>query len=125
MFGQSTAITSRTGTGSTGLITVSGSTVDITNPTSSKTIVISLLGITAAGTYALNAGSNSVLAYAVGSGSTGIAYVTGNCTGATGSVTVTSLSTTKIEGTFSFIGKNELCTVTKSITAGTFRGIFN
>jgi hypothetical protein len=125
VLGQSTANAFSTGTGAGRLITVAGSTVDLANPTNSKTILVSLLGINATGTYTVNQNSDSVLAYSVGTGSSMVAYSTGECSGATGTITVTSISATKVEGTFTFTGKNDGCGTSKSVTAGSFRGMFN
>ena len=127
IFGQSIAQASTIGTGAGRLITVTGSTVDIANPTNSRTIVISLVGISSTGVYTLNQTSNvdSVLSYAVGTGSALQAYSTGDCAGATGTVTISGISATQIDGTFSFTGKNDGCAGTKSVTGGAFRGVFN
>ncbi len=126
IMGQSAAVCNTVGAGTSRLITVNGSSIDIANPTTSKTIIISLKGINTAGTYTISSTVNpdSLLAYAIATGSTTTAYTTGSCAGATGTITVTSISATKIEGTFSFTGKNDGCSMSKSVTAGTFRGMF-
>jgi len=118
MMGVSSAIATRTGTGDQTLILVSGSDM------SANTMVITTFGITATGTYTVNAEDDgTVMAYVPGSGS--VSFDTSNCSGATGTLTVTALDATKIEGTFQFVGKDdENCSSTKNITEGSFRGVF-
>ena len=85
---------------------------------------ISLSGISAPGTYAINPETDSVLDfYDSNSDET---YDTSFCDSGSGTITVTSLTSTQIEGTFSFIGKYiGDCTGTgKNITEGRFRIIF-
>lgn len=116
--GVSAASASRTGTGADTLIMVLGSSL------STNSVNINLYGITATGTYTLNSSSDSVMAYVESATST--AYGTGICDGSTGSITVTYLDATKIEGTFTFTGKDgENCAaVAKNVTEGKFRGVF-
>lgn len=126
IMGQSAGVALRSGTGANSVIQVSGSSVNLAT-FASTSIAINLVGINAPGTYNVGYSSGSVLAYVTNAQATSaIAYSTGLCsTGATGTVTISTLTTAKIEGTFSFTGKNDGCTVTKSVTAGQFRGVFN
>lgn len=120
LFGVSSATAQKIGTGPDTIITVLGSNF------SANSITISLHGVTETGTYNVNSSTDSVLAYTLGSGG-GTAYGTGICSGVSGTVVVTSISDTKIEGTFSFTGKDgENCDTseTKTVTEGSFKGIF-
>ena len=115
--GVSTASASRSGVGASTLIFVSGSNLE------SKNINISLYGITTTGTYTLNPSSDSVMSAVV----SGVAYSTGGCDGTTGTLKITKIDSSKIEGTFSFTGKdvdNCATSATKTITSGSFRGVF-
>lgn len=92
-------------------------------------ITISLNGISAPGTYPVN--SDITLGYIYSTPNPGSAiakstgYVTGNCSGTKGTITVTSLTATTIEGTFSFTAKKEsTCDDTKTITDGAFKVTF-
>lgn len=117
--GISTASGSRSGSGEFTLIQVVGADIN------SNSIAINLLGITTTGTYTLNSGSDSVIAFTPPSG--GAAYGTGGCEGASGTMNVTFLDDTKIEGTFSFTGKdvdNCATSATKTVTNGSFRCVF-
>lgn len=114
--GVSTASASRSGTGSETLIFVIGSNIE------SKNINLTLYGITAPGTYTLNSDSDSVMSTV----DSGVAYSTGGC-GVSGTLKVTAIDATKIEGTFSFTGKdtdNCATSATKTVTNGSFRGVF-
>ena len=124
IFGNSAANASKIGTGPDTIITVLGTNVSLTDTSASKSITIVLDGISAPGTYTLNQDSDSLMSYIVNGNPNPEAYSTNTCTGSTGTVTVTFLDNTKIEGTFSFTGKNETCAVTKTVTAGKFRGLF-
>ncbi|HEU0135887.1 MAG TPA: hypothetical protein VFQ50_01210, partial [Flavobacterium sp.] len=54
-----------------------------------------------------------------------MSYDTSNCAGATGTITITAYDDTKVEGTFSFVGKvDEDCNMTKTVTNGSFRGVY-
>jgi hypothetical protein len=117
--GVSTASGSRSGMGDSTLIQVLGSDM------SANSIAINLLGITATGTYTLNGDSDSVIAFTPATG--GAAYGTGGCSGATGTLNVTFIDNDKIEGTFSFTGKdvdNCATSATKTVANGSFRCIF-
>lgn len=93
-----------------------------------ESITINLLGITAAGTYALTLANKDTaqLGYTYApSGGTAIGYSTGDCSGTTGTLVITSFTTTQIEGTFTCTAKKvTTCDVTKTITEGSFKGIF-
>lgn len=127
IMGQSAGSASRIGTGADNIISVLGGNVSVTPGAEAKTISITLRGITAPGTFAITpiSGSNMSFITSTSTGTNAVAYSTSGCAGTAGTVTVTSVSATKIEGTFSFTGKNDGCTVTKSVTAGQFRGVFN
>lgn len=118
IFGTSTAQSTRVGAGDSTQTTVFGGDL------AANSITISLWNVNSTGTYTINNESESVLNYSPGSG--GVAYSTGECAGATGTVTVTYLDATKIEGTFSFEGiDTENCAGGhKTVTEGSFRGTF-
>lgn len=87
-------------------------------------ITISLTGITTTGTYPLNSSSDSVIVFF--DNSSGTFYGTDSCDSSTGTITITNLSSTQIEGTFSFSGKDDddCDEAGKNVTNGSFRGIF-
>lgn len=88
-------------------------------------LTVLLYGITAPGTYTVNNETDSLLNFSPASG--GVAYSTGECTAASGTITVTVIDETHVEGTFSFTGKDtENCDTgaTKTVTNGTFKGVF-
>ncbi len=117
--GISTASGSRSGSGDFTLIQVVGADLN------SNSIAINLLGITTTGTYTLNADSDSVIAFTPPTG--GAAYGTGGCPGASGTMNVTFIDNTKIEGTFTFTGKdvdNCATSAVKTVTNGSFRCVF-
>ncbi|GEP49400.1 hypothetical protein FNO01nite_00720 [Flavobacterium noncentrifugens] len=119
IFGVTSATASRIGTGVGTLITVLGANQ------SADSVTISLLGITAAGTYEISPNTESVMAFTPVSG--GLSYSTGECAGTVGSVTITYIDNTKVEGTFSFKGKDtNTCETSamKTVTEGSFRGVF-
>ncbi len=119
IFGVSTANGSRSGSGDFTLIQVLGADIN------SNSIAINLLGITTTGTYTLDGNSDSVIAYTPPTA--GAAYGTGGCAGAIGTITVSYLDSAKIEGTFSFTGKdvdNCATSATKTVTNGSFRCVF-
>ncbi len=118
VMGQPTVGATRIGSGPAQIISVIGGIMDGTN------VSISLLGVTEAGTYELSPDSDSVIAYTTAGGAA--AYGTGICAGATGQIKITTLTAEKIEGTFTFTGKDgENCSSSKSITNGSFRGMFS
>lgn len=116
--GVSTVVATRTTSMVGELIMIQGSSSDM------KSVVINLLGITATGTYTISPENDgSVLAYVETAES--MSYDTSNCSGATGTITITKLDSEVIEGTFSFVGKvDESCSQSKNITDGSFRGKF-
>lgn len=118
VMGVSSAIATRTGTGDGTLIMMQGSTMDATS------MVITTYGITSTGTYTIDAEDDgNVLAFIPGGSE--VSYDTSNCAGAAGTLNITHLDNTKIEGTFEFTGKDdENCGDTKVVTEGSFRGIF-
>lgn len=117
--GESTGIATRFG----GEINISATSVEGTTFQNANTIVINLSGITATGTYQLNSTSDSYLAYVDGASQK--IFSTDDCEGSTGTITVTLLNDQKIEGTFTFTGKESFeCSEQKVVTSGMFRGTF-
>ena len=118
--GFSAGVATSSGSGSGRLIMITGSN-DMNGDTAFS---INLLGINSTGTYEIGPDSDSTLAFVLTGGS-GVSYDTSNCAGATGTINITTLSATEVKGTFSFTGKDdENCTDSKSVTAGSFRGVF-
>ena len=117
IMGVSTAVATRSGTGDGTLIMLSGSDME------TNTMVITTYGITTTGTYTVNSEDDgTVLAYIP---SNEVSYDTSDCEGATGTLVITHLDDTKIEGTFSFTGKDdENCGDSRVISEGSFRGVF-
>lgn len=117
--GFSAGVATSTGSGSGRLIMISGSN-DMSGATSFS---INLLGINSTGEYTIGPDSDSTLAFVL-TGS-GVSYDTSDCEGATGTINITTLNDSKVEGTFSFTGKDDdNCTDSKSVTQGSFRGEF-
>ncbi len=121
--GQSLGSALKTGTGDQTLISVTGSSMQSATDTNVKSINITLMGITTTGTYEINANTQSLIAYV--DSALGLSWDTSNCDAATGTITVTTLTDAKIEGTFSFTGVNDdNCADQKVVTNGKFRGTF-
>ncbi len=117
--GVSAATAISPGTGDGRLIMIGGPI----DQSGTKAWAVNLLGINATGEYPLNADSNSTVAY-VETG-TGVSYDNSNCDGTDGTVKITKITDTEVEGTFSLVGKNdEDCSMSKTITSGSFRGVF-
>jgi len=119
ILGVTTASATRMETGVGTMITV------LAADQSANSIVINLMGITATGTYTIDPNVDSVIAYTPVTG--GVSYGTGECSGSTGTITITAIDNSKIEGTFSFKGKDaNTCptSATKTVTEGSFRGVF-
>ncbi len=89
-----------------------------------NSIIISLLGITTNGTYNLNSSSDSAIEFFDKSSDT--FYGTDSCDSSTGTIIITKLTSTQIEGSFSFSGNDDLnCAAAgKNVTNGSFRGVF-
>jgi hypothetical protein len=107
------------GSGTDRIITILGGDMG------ANSLTVVLYGIDAPGSYSVNNTTNSVLNYSPGSG--GVAYSTGECDAASGTITITAIDATHVEGTFSFTGKDtENCDTgaTKTVTNGTFKGVF-
>ena len=114
--GFSAGVATSINSGASRMINITGSN-DMNGTTS---FTINLMGINSTGTYQINPDSDSVMAFV-----SGVSYDTSNCAGATGTINITTLNDTKIEGTFNFTGKDdENCSATKTVTAGSFRGEF-
>ncbi len=106
------------------LIQVTASSMQGTATTDINTISIALFGVTAPGTYEVGPNSDHTLAFL--DGETQLSYDTSSCSGATGTITVTTLNESKIEGTFSFTGKDDdNCSAQRVVTQGQFRGTFS
>ena len=119
IFGTSTAQCSRIGTGSEQLITI------LAGDMSANSIVVTLAGVSNTGEIAVNKNTDSFLNYSPGTG--GVAYATSaDCDNATGTINVTHIDGTKVEGTFSFTGVNtDNCGGgSKTVTEGSFRGTY-
>jgi hypothetical protein len=118
IMGQSTAIATRTGSGDQTLISVQGTTLD------TNTLLVTTMGITQTGTYTVDAQDDGTL-MAYFSAASNVSYDTSDCGGATGTLNITHLDASKIEGTFNFVGKDdENCSNSKTVTEGSFRGVF-
>ena len=127
--GQNTGIATKSGSGAQTFIQIGGSSISniTTSGADSATISIGLYGVSAVGTYPLSPSTDSVLGYTfVAAGATtGSVYSTGDCEGSIGTITITSFTATQIEGTFSCTAKKaETCDSSKTITEGSFRGVF-
>ena len=126
----SMTIASRGGAGTGTIVSLLGSKTSNVSAAGATTesVSINLLGITGVGTYALNLANKDTaqLGYTYApSGGTAIGYSTGDCSGTTGSIVITSFTATQIEGTFTCTTKKvTTCDVTKTITEGSFKGIF-
>lgn len=119
IFGTSTANCNVIGTGDARMITI------LAGDLSANSITVNLVGVNSTGVINVNRNTESFLNYSPGSG--GVAYATSaECDTATGTIDVTYIDDTKVEGTFSFTGVNtEDCAGgTKTITEGSFRGTF-
>ena len=117
--GYSAGVAVSTGSGLGRVIQISGAN----DQGATNSFAIYLIRIDAIGTYQINSDSDSVMAYLETNTST--SWDTSDCAEATGTLKVTTLTSEKIEGTFSFTGKvDEDCSNSKSITEGSFRGVF-
>lgn len=115
--GFTSVYATKTGTGDNTQMIVAGSDM------AGNSIGLTTHGITTTGTYELN-DLQAVMLYT--NAATEVAYDTsGDCEGTEGTLTITHLDDTKIEGTFEFVGKyDEDCSQSKTVTEGSFRGIF-
>lgn len=120
IFGTSTAVCNKIGTGDGGQqITILGGDL------AANSIAITLWNVTTTGTITVNRDTESFLNYSPGSG--GVAYATSaDCATGNGTINVTYIDNLKVEGTFSFTGVDtENCAGgTKTVTEGTFRGTY-
>jgi len=102
----------------------------LANGTSIAINVFAFDGTLETGTYNVGFSNNSEqytgsLSYNVFSGTTATVYSSLGCDNGTGTVEITAIDADKVEGTFSFDGREiEACSSTKSVTNGTFRGVF-
>ena len=126
----SNTVASKGGSGAGTIVSLLGTmTSNVTSSgATTESVTINLLGVNAAGTYPLNLANKdtAVLGYTFApSGGTSIGYTTGDCSGTTGTLIITSFTATQIEGTFTCTTKKETtCNLTKTITEGSFKGIF-
>ena len=117
-FASVNAVASRVGSsnGNGSLITIQGGAIN------ANTIVIAIDKITAPGTFQISPNQNyndSMLAFL--DSSTSKSYDTSDCSQASGTIVVTTLTDSKIEGTFNFIGKDDdNCSDSRTVTNGTF-----
>jgi hypothetical protein len=119
IFGTSTATCNRIGTGDMQMITILGGDM------SANSITVNLVNVHSTGVINVNRNTESFLNFSPGSG--GVAYATSaECDTATGTINITYIDDTKVEGTFSFTGVDtEDCAGgTKTVTEGAFRGTF-
>lgn len=87
-------------------------------------MTIYLSDITQMGTYTISA-ENFLNRIGYGNDASGVTVSsTADCDGVTGTIIVTALTDTKIEGTFELIANNDECTAQTSVTQGSFRGTF-
>lgn len=115
--GFTTGAASKSGVGESTFIMVTASAEN------TNTMVIGLMGITGTGTYALNADTETFVAFT--DMNSNIAYhSSADCTGVDGEIKITHFSDEKIEGTFSYTGADDDCTGTKNVTNGKFRGVY-
>ncbi len=126
----SSTIASKQGSGAGTIVSLLGTMTSNVSASGATTesVTINLLGVTAAGTYALNLANKDTAqlgyTYAPSPG-TAVGYSTGDCSGTTGTLVITSFTATQIEGTFTCTAKKvSTCDVSKTITEGTFKGVF-
>jgi len=117
-------VATRSGSGASSFISVScANTASITQQ-EYESIHVVLVGVNAPGTYEVNSDTNSTLGYSENH-NPNESWDTGDCEGVTGTIIVTTLTDTMVEGTFSFTGAHEDdCTDQKVITEGHFKGTF-
>ena len=117
----------RTSNGAITVIEVIGTHSTAETNGSRRGISINLNSITTVGTYNVasnNSAQSVVLLHNVVNAQFAVTnYFCGSCN-TTGTVTITAIDAAKVEGTFSFTGANDNCSVIKTITAGSFRGVF-
>ncbi len=118
------AFTTKTSDGENVFVLKSGLGVQITGNSSALTKVIPIYidGTPQVGTYTLTASSDSSLEYVEGP----VYYNAAGCTGASGTITITVVTDTKVEGTFQFVGKDtdNCARISKTITNGSFRAVY-
>lgn len=115
--GITTAAASKSGTGESTYIMISASAQN------TNTMVITMMGITGTGTYALGPDENTFVAFA--DTASEIAYhSSADCANVTGELKVTHFSDEKVEGTFTYKGADDDCTGLKNVTSGKFRGVY-
>ena len=126
----SNTVASKQGSGAGTVVSLLGTmTSNVTAAgATTESITINLLGITTTGTYALTLANKDTaqLGYTYApSGGNAIGYSTGDCSATTGSLVITSFTATQIEGTFTCTAKKvSTCDVTKTISEGSFKGVF-
>ncbi|MDI1257258.1 MAG: DUF6252 family protein [Flavobacterium sp.] len=124
--GQSVGIATRSGSGEFETIIVNCSNLTSPTATDFHSMSVALVGVSAPGTYEVNSSTNTTLGYIEATAATGnVSWDTGDYAGVSGTITVTTLTANKVEGTFSFTGaKDDECTNHKVVTNGSFRGTF-
>jgi uncharacterized protein DUF6252 len=123
--GQSLGVATKSGSGDSQAIIVSCSNATDVTSQNFEAIHIAIIGpVTVGNTYDVNSNTNTTLGYVMANPSN-VSWDTGDCDGATGTITITALTDTKIEGTFTFTGaKDDDCASHKVVTEGEFRGTF-
>ncbi|MES2544868.1 MAG: hypothetical protein V4548_08275 [Bacteroidota bacterium] len=121
---EAAGVATKSGSGASSAIIISCANLTSVAQSEYESIQIALIGITATGTYIVNKDTNNTLGY-IENHTPNHSWDTGDCSSASGTITVTSISETGIEGTFSFIGSDDDdCTSTKNVTEGHFKGTF-
>ena len=84
-------------------------------------VSIEMKDVTSTGTYTLGNSATSKFGMATATIAEGVAYKTGRCSTAYGTLVVTSFSATKIVGTFNFVGAKDDCAgAVRTVTEGSF-----
>ncbi len=123
--GRSLGVATRSTFGEQSIITVDCANAQELADTQVQSISINLINITQPGTYQLDANSGSMVGYVVSGRGSNMGWSTAACSNAGGTITITMLNDTKIEGTFSFTCSEETaCASRKIVTDGVFRGTF-
>ena len=115
--GLTSVYATKSGTGDNMQIIVVGSDMN------ANSLGLTTHGISTTGTYELN-DQQAVMLYT--DAAADVTYDTSDdCPDTEGTLTITHLDDTRIEGTFEFTGKHdEDCSQSKTVTEGSFRGIF-
>ncbi len=104
-----------------------GTTISLNVGAIDNTLETGIYNVNATNSFEVNFGSCNIMKLV---NMTAVAYNSVNCENATGTIEITYIDETKVEGTFSFVGKevkvDETCNGgTVNVTNGSFRGIFS